>query len=294
MRCHCKTLTRCAACHLQASYLDKSPLVAIEAVSIMAGFGKQFASQHYLGREAVYVPAEFVEALLPGASALLQRLHSSNQQAQPRSEADHSEVYFVEAAIRLAQAFWRALPFKLQRYGAAYLMAQLPAVKAVLSGPQWQAFQQQVLQQHEAMEKQRTQPWAQMVPGLASTLQQLDNSVTTLSAAVQRTGLQQEQEQQPGAAASGGSPELAAGTTTQAPSKRSTAAAIPKLYSNKVATVQEAYQEYWWVHAACKVQVTCESPVCVTGVEAEVCQTWIFSALCCGRQAACLTLFCMT
>jgi hypothetical protein len=131
---------------LQVSYLDKSPLVAIEAVSIMAGFGQQFALQHYLmGREAVDVPAEFVEALLPGASALLQRLHSGNQQAQLRSEVDHSQVYFVEAATRLAQAFWRALPFKLQRYGRAYLMAQLPSVKEVLSGTRWQAFQQQPL-----------------------------------------------------------------------------------------------------------------------------------------------------
>jgi hypothetical protein len=256
--CNGYLLTCCAAC-LQVSYLDKSPLVAIEAVSIMAGFGKQFAMQHYLGREAVDVPVDFVKALLPGASALLQRLRSSNQQAQLRSEVDHSEVYFVEATIRLAQAFWRALPFKLQRYGGAYLMAQLPAVKAVLSGPPWQAFQQQVLQQHEAMEKQRTQPWAQMVPGLASTLQHLDSSVTTLSAAVQRTGLQQEQQQQqqPGAAAPGGSPEPAAGTGTQAPSKRSTATSVPKLYSDKVATVQEAYQEYWWVPAACQVLVTC-------------------------------------
>ncbi len=231
------------------SYLDKSPLVAIEAVSIIAGFGKQFTSQHYLAREVGDVPAEFVEALLPGASTLLHRLRSSNQQAQPRVEADHSEVYFVEAAIRLAQAFWRALPFKLQRYGAAYLMAQLPAVQAVLSGPQWQAFQQQVLQQHEAMEKQRTQPWAQMVPGLASTLQHLDNSVTTLSAAVQRTGLLRQHEQQPAAAAPVGSPEPVAGTATLTPGKCSAATAIPKLYSNKVATVQEAYQEYWWVPA---------------------------------------------
>ncbi len=66
------------------SYLDKSPLVAIETVSIMTGFGKQFTSQHYLGRETVDVPAVFVEALLPGAAALLQRLRSSNQQAQLR------------------------------------------------------------------------------------------------------------------------------------------------------------------------------------------------------------------
>ncbi len=91
---------------------------------------------------------------------------------QPRSEVDHSEVYFVQVSIRLAQAFWRALPFKLQRYGRAYLMVQLRPVQAVLSGPQWQAFQQQVLRQHEAIEREAsaaTQPWAQMVPGLAST-----------------------------------------------------------------------------------------------------------------------------
>jgi hypothetical protein len=55
-----------------------------------------------VGREAVDVPAEFVEALLPGAATLLQRLRSGNQQAQLRSEVDHSEVYFVEAATRLA------------------------------------------------------------------------------------------------------------------------------------------------------------------------------------------------
>jgi hypothetical protein len=62
----------------------------IEAVSIMASFGKQFVTQHYLGRETVDVPADFVEALLQGASALLQQLRSGNQQAQLRSEADHS------------------------------------------------------------------------------------------------------------------------------------------------------------------------------------------------------------
>jgi hypothetical protein len=70
LRLHCTTPTCCAAC-LQVSYLDKSSLVAIEAVSIMAGFGKHFTSQHYLGCETVDVPGEFVEALLPGASALL-------------------------------------------------------------------------------------------------------------------------------------------------------------------------------------------------------------------------------
>jgi hypothetical protein len=205
-----------------------------------------------VGREAVDVPADFVEALLPGAAALLQRLRSSNQQAQLRSEVDHSEVYFVKAVIRLTQAFWRALPFKLQRYGGAYLMAQLPSVKEVLSGARWQAFQQQVLQQHEAMERQRTQPWAQMVPGLASTLQHLDSSVATLSATVQRTNLQQQEQQQEQrqaavAAITGATP--AAGTAALSPSKRSTAPAMPKLYSDKVATVQEAFQEYWWVPA---------------------------------------------
>jgi hypothetical protein len=214
-----------------------------------------------VGREAVDVPAEFVEALLPGATALLQRLRSSNQQAQARSEVDHSEVYFVEAVIRLGQTFWRALPFKLQRYGSTYLMAQLPSVKEVLSGARWQAFQQQVLQQHEAMEKQRTQPWAQMVPGLASILQHLDSSVATLSATVQRTNLQQQEQQQQEqrqeqrqaavAAISGATP--AAGTAALSPSKCSTATAMPKLYSHKVATVQEAFQEYWWVPASCMV-----------------------------------------
>jgi hypothetical protein len=117
--CQGKPLTHCAACHLQLSYLDKSPLVAIEAVSIMAGFGKHFTSQHYLWAARLWT-AKFEEVLLPRASTLLlQRLRSSNQQAQLRSEADHSEMYFVEAAIRLAQALWRVLPFKLQRYGGA-------------------------------------------------------------------------------------------------------------------------------------------------------------------------------
>ena len=166
-----------------------------------------------------------------------------------------SHVYFVEAVIRLAQAFWRALPFKLQRYGSAYLMAQLPSVKEVLSGARWQAFQQQELQQHEAMEKQRTQPWAQMVPGLASTLQHLDSSVATLSATVQLTSLQQQEEQQQqerpqGAVAADSGATPAAGTAALSPSKRSTATAMPKLYSHKVATVQEAFQEYWWVSAS--------------------------------------------
>ncbi len=118
-------------------------------------------------------------------------------------------------------------------------------------------FQQQVLQQHEDMEKQRTQPWAQMVPGLASTLQHLDSSVATLSVTVQRTSLQQQeqqhQEQPQGAIAANSTATPAACTAALSPSKRSTATAMPKLYSHKVATVQEACQEYWWVPASIMV-----------------------------------------
>jgi hypothetical protein len=86
------------------------------------------------------------------------------------------------------------------------------------------------------MEKQRTQPWAQMVPGLASTLQHLDSSVATLSATVQRTNLQQQQQQQEqpqGAIAANSAATPAAGTAALSPSKRSTATAMPKLYSLK-------------------------------------------------------------
>ncbi len=72
----------CRAACLQVPYLDKSPLVAIQAVSIMAGFGKQFTSQHYLVREAVDVPAECVEALLPGAAALPQQQSAGTAQVR--------------------------------------------------------------------------------------------------------------------------------------------------------------------------------------------------------------------
>jgi hypothetical protein len=114
-----------------------------------------------------------------------------------------------------------------------------------------------VLQQHGTMEKQRSQPWAQLVPGLASTLEHLDSSVATLSATVQRTSLQQQEQrqQQQGAVAADTGATPAAGTTALSPSKRSTVPAIPKLYSDKVATVQEAFQEYWWVSSSCMVLV---------------------------------------
>jgi hypothetical protein len=80
--------------------------------------------------------------------------------------------------------------------------------------------------------------------------------VATLSATVQRTNLQQQEQQQEQrqaavAAITGATP--AAGTAALSPSKRSTAPAMPKLYSDKVATVQEAFQEYWWVLASCMV-----------------------------------------
>jgi hypothetical protein len=260
VRCNSHLLT-CWAARLQVSYLDKSPLAAIEAVSIMAGFGKQFATQHYLGREAVDVPTDFVEALLPGASALLQRLRSSNQQAQLRSEVDHSEVYFLEANVRLTQAFWRALPFKLQRYrrrrvpdGAAAgcqggavrpAVAGLPAAGAAAARGHGEAA-------HAALGADGGPYW----PSPCSTwtaawprcLQRCSSpAYSSRRSSRSRSGCRV--QLQP--ATDGATP--AAGTAALSPSKRSTATAMPKLYSDKVATVQQAYQEYWWV--SCKVLV---------------------------------------
>jgi hypothetical protein len=134
------------------------------SASLRASASSTFTSQHYLGREALDVPAEFVEALLPGASALLQRLHSGNQRAQLRSEADHSEVYFVVAAIRLAHTFWTSCQLSRRCYQARNGRPSTGSSRCCSS-------------MRLSMEKQRMQPWAQMVPGLASTLQHVDNSV---------------------------------------------------------------------------------------------------------------------
>jgi hypothetical protein len=175
---------------------------------------------------------------------------------------DHSEVYFVEATIRLAQAFWRALPFKLQRYGGAYLMAQLPAVRAVLSGPQWQAFQQQVLQParghgeaaHAALGAEGAPPGLHpAAPGQQRGHAVCNGAAHQLAAAggaaaagaATGRGCSRQRSH-----ASGGHCRAVTQQAQHSPGR-----AIPKLYSDKVATVQEACQEYWWVPASCMVLV---------------------------------------
>ncbi|DBA90920.1 TPA: hypothetical protein ACH3X1_016130 [Trebouxia sp. C0004] len=91
------------------SYLPKSPLSAMPATGVLAGFGTDFMTNHAFGRGMVAVPVAWIDALAPHARA---------------------------------ETVWQSSPFMLQRYGLAL---QLPAVRFIVGSFSFRQFEQRVI-----------------------------------------------------------------------------------------------------------------------------------------------------
>ncbi|KAL0038721.1 hypothetical protein WJX79_004867 [Trebouxia sp. C0005] len=99
------------------SYLPKSPLSALPATGVLAGFGTDFMTNHAFGRGTVAVPLAWIDALVPHTWNIFQAVRLRNRMRT--GKADFSGQHCVESILYLAETFWQSSPFMLQRYGWA-------------------------------------------------------------------------------------------------------------------------------------------------------------------------------
>ncbi|CAL8464096.1 g3631 [Coccomyxa elongata] len=124
------------------SYLPKSPLAALSATGVLAGFGPDLMTTHAFGRGTVAVPVAWIDTVAPGGRRVLQAVRSHNQSGA--GKADHSGMHEVESILYLAETFWQSSPFMLQRYGLSWWALQLPAVRAIVGSYDYHVFEQEV------------------------------------------------------------------------------------------------------------------------------------------------------
>ncbi|KAL3155924.1 hypothetical protein ABBQ32_012921 [Trebouxia sp. C0010 RCD-2024] len=125
------------------SYLPKSPLSALPATGVLAGFGTDFMTNHAFGRGTVAVPVAWIDALAPHARGIFQAVRLRNRMRT--GKADFSGQHCVESILYLAETFWQSSPFMLQRYGLGWWALQLPTVCFILGSSSFRQFEQQVM-----------------------------------------------------------------------------------------------------------------------------------------------------
>ena len=83
------------------SYLPKSPLSALPATGILAGFGADFMSNHAFGRGTVAVPVFWIDTLVPQARFILQavRVRNRTRVGKPDLSGEHT----VESVLYLVR-----------------------------------------------------------------------------------------------------------------------------------------------------------------------------------------------
>ncbi|KAL3149509.1 hypothetical protein ABBQ32_002291 [Trebouxia sp. C0010 RCD-2024] len=125
------------------SYLPKSPLSALPATGVLAGFGTDFMTNHAFGRGTVAVPVAWIDALAPHARVIFQVVRLRNRMRT--GKADFSGQHCVESILYLAETFWQSSPFMLQRYGLGWWALQLPAVRFIVGSSSFRQFEQRVI-----------------------------------------------------------------------------------------------------------------------------------------------------
>ncbi|DBA77851.1 TPA: hypothetical protein ACH3X1_009205 [Trebouxia sp. C0004] len=93
------------------SYLPKSPLSALPATGILAGFGTDFMTNHAFGRGTVAVPVTRIDCVAPHARVILQDVRLRNRMRI--KEADLSGQNTVESVLYLVRYLVCRLPKQL-------------------------------------------------------------------------------------------------------------------------------------------------------------------------------------
>jgi len=119
-----------------ASYIDKNPLAALEAFAALSGWGKDFQSNHALARAAIEVPDKWVDAITMNARKLT-----------PLVDNDFGAQSLLQTIIHLGSVFWQTLPFKIKHFGDDYCLCRLPVVQAIIRTDEYRAFSDRILSQ---------------------------------------------------------------------------------------------------------------------------------------------------
>ncbi len=83
------------------TYLPKSPLSALPATGVLAGFGTDFMTNHAFGRGTVAVPVAWIDCLAPHARFILQAVRLRNRMRI--GKADFSGQHSVESILYLVR-----------------------------------------------------------------------------------------------------------------------------------------------------------------------------------------------
>ncbi|DBA96412.1 TPA: hypothetical protein ACH3X1_015308 [Trebouxia sp. C0004] len=136
MRCSGTVSLAAAACSMDVlsegvvgkSYLPKSPLSALPATGVLAGFGTDFMTNHAFGRGTVAVPVAWIDALAPHARVIFQVVRLRNRMRT--GKADFSGQHCVESI-----STW---------YGLGWWALQLPTVCFIVGSSSFRQFEQQL------------------------------------------------------------------------------------------------------------------------------------------------------
>ena len=92
------------------SYLPKSPLSALPATGVLAGFGTDFMTNHAFGRGTVAVPVAWIDALAPHARVIFQAVRLRNRTRT--GKADFSGQHCVESILYLVRCLLCMFAYK--------------------------------------------------------------------------------------------------------------------------------------------------------------------------------------
>ena len=124
-------------------YASHHTEAGITIQAVLATFDKDNWNQnHHLGRAAVDVDEAWCDALLPGLSATTKLSGLSVRRQELK-----------DTLLKLAEAYWQALPIKALKYGL-HVVAGLPRVQEVMQTDEYASFSDRVLQAEcNSMEK---------------------------------------------------------------------------------------------------------------------------------------------
>lgn len=124
-------------------YASHHTEAGITIQAVLAGFDKDSWKQnHHLGRAAVDVDEAWCDALLPGLSATAKLSDLSVRRKELK-----------DTLLKLAEAYWQALPIKAVKYGLD-VVAGLPRVQEVMQTNEYASFSDRVLKAEcDSMEK---------------------------------------------------------------------------------------------------------------------------------------------
>ncbi|DBA76442.1 TPA: hypothetical protein ACH3X2_008514 [Trebouxia sp. C0005] len=223
------------------SYLPKSPLSALPATGVLAGFGTDFMTNHAFGRGTVAVPLAWIDALAPHARVIFQAVRLRNRMRT--GKADFSGQHCIESILYLAETFWQSSPFMLQRYGLGWWALQLPAVRCIVGSSSFRQFEQRVI---DAEMECNARP---LSPQMTEAFDKISKHVCSLSEQIAHLQFSVDGMQQPvdsRMAANHGMP-TASSSITQAGAARSPQLELEAQVglSSGLSSVQEAVDEWF-------------------------------------------------